>query len=158
MARKNKAPKKKPVWKGRKRNAIGLPLTFTKYILYDNKLVIRKGFLNIVEDEVELYKVKDKQIRISFWGRIFNYGTIQLYASAVYNCDNILKNVHKVRMVAGLLRNILILSGTSIMSGDGTWWVNPGQGRESLTATGTAYRIFLRQMPVTATVMMADSK
>lgn len=107
MAKKSKAPKKKPVWKGRKRNAIGLPLTFTKYILYDNKLVIRKGFLNIVEDEVELYKVKDKQIRISFWGRIFNYGTIQLYASAVYNCDNILKNVHKVRMVAGLLEEYI---------------------------------------------------
>ena len=42
-----KKAKKKPVWKGQKRNAIGLPFTFTKYILYDNKLVIRKGFLNI---------------------------------------------------------------------------------------------------------------
>ena len=49
-----KKTKKKPVWKGQKRNAVGLPLTFTKYILYDNKLVIRKGFLNITEDEVEL--------------------------------------------------------------------------------------------------------
>ena len=37
-----KKTKKKPVWKGQKRNAVGLPLTFTKYILYDNKLVIRK--------------------------------------------------------------------------------------------------------------------
>ena len=86
--------KKKPVWKGQKRNALGLPFTFTKYILYDNKLVIRKGFLNITEDEVELYKVKDKQLKISLLGRIFNYGTISIYASGVYNCDNVLKNVH----------------------------------------------------------------
>ena len=92
-----KKTKKKPVWKGQKRNAVGLPLTFTKYILYDNKLVIRKGFLNITEDEVELYKVKDKQLKISLLGRIFNY------AGGVYNCDNVLKNVHKVRMVAGLI-------------------------------------------------------
>lgn len=67
----SKKTKKKPVWKGQKRNAVGLPLTFTKYILYDNKLVIRKGFLNITEDEVELYKVKDKQLKISLLGRIF---------------------------------------------------------------------------------------
>ncbi len=103
MEKSTKATKKKPVWKGQKRNAIGLPLTFTKYILYDNKLVIRRGFLNIVEDEIELYKVKDKQLKISLLGRIFNYGTIQIYASAVYNCDNALKNVHKVRMVAALI-------------------------------------------------------
>lgn len=99
----SKKTKKKPVWKGQKRNAVGLPFTFTKYILYDNKLVIRKGFLNIIEDEVELYKVKDKQLKISLLGRIFNYGTISIYASDVYNCDNVLKNVHKVRMVAGLI-------------------------------------------------------
>ena len=91
-----KKTKKKPVWKGQKRNAVGLPLTFTKYILYDNKLVIRKGFLNITEDEVELYKVKDKQLKISLLGRIFNYGTISIYASGVYNCD-------QGRMVAGLI-------------------------------------------------------
>ena len=103
MAEKVKKQKKEPVWQGRKRNAIGLPWTFTKYILYENKLVIRKGFLNIVEDEVELYKVKDKKIEISFAGRIFNYGTIRLHASAVYNAENILKNVHKVREVADII-------------------------------------------------------
>ena len=45
----------------------------------------------------------DKQLKISLLGRIFNYGTISIYASGVYNCDNVLKNVHKVRMVAGLI-------------------------------------------------------
>ena len=94
---------KVPVWQGRKRNAIGLPLTFTKYILYENKLIIRKGCLNITEDEIELYKVKDKKLEISLAGRIFNYGTIRLHASAVYNSENVLSRVHKVRMVLELI-------------------------------------------------------
>ena len=59
--------------------------------------------MNITEDEVELYKVKDKQLKISLLGRIFNYGTISIYASGVYNCDNVLKNVHKVREVSALI-------------------------------------------------------
>lgn len=109
MAGKKDADVKQPVWQGRKRNAIGLPLTFTKYILYDNKLIIRKGFFSIVEDEIELYKVKDKQIMFPFWGRIFNYGTIHLYASGVYNCHNELKNVHGVREVAELIEKYVNL-------------------------------------------------
>lgn len=90
------------LWQGRKRNAIGLPLTFTKYILYSNKLVYRKGFLNIVEDEVDLYKIRDKQLKISLMGRIFHYGTIILFASSDYQ-ENVLKNIHGVRNVAKIL-------------------------------------------------------
>ena len=52
---------------------------------------------------MELYKVKDKQLKISFLGRLFNYGTISIYASGVYNCDNVLKNVHDVRSVSELI-------------------------------------------------------
>ena len=119
-----KKTKKKPVWKGQKRNAVGLPLTFTKYILYDNKLVIRKGFLNITEDEVELYKVKDKQLKISLLGRIFNYGTISIYAGGVYNCDNVLKNVHKVRMVAGLIEQYVNIERRDMVGESG---IRPGE-------------------------------
>lgn len=90
------------LWQGRKRNAIGLPLTFTKYILYSNKLVYRKGFINIVEDEVDLYKIRDKQLKITFLGRIFRYGTIVLFASSDYQ-ENVLKNIHGVRSVAKIL-------------------------------------------------------
>jgi len=100
---KKKIEKQVPVWKSQKRNVIGLPLTFTKYILYEDKLIIRKGFFNIVEDEIELYRVKDKRIELPFIGRIFNYGTIRLHASTVYNAENVLDRIHNVRYAAQLI-------------------------------------------------------
>lgn len=131
MLKKIKREQPKPVWKSQKRNAIGLPFTFTKYILYDDKLVIRRGFLNIVEDEIELYRVKDKRIEIPFIGRIFNYGTIRLHASAVYNAENVLDRVHKVRLVAALIeeyvdreRDKYNVRGRDMVGESG---INPGQ-------------------------------
>ncbi len=131
MLKKIAKEQPKPIWKSQKRNAIGLPLTFTKYILYEDKLVIRRGFLNIVEDEIELYRVKDKRIEIPFIGRIFNYGTIRLHASAVYNAENVLDRVHKVRLVAALIeeyidreRDKYNVRGRDMVGESG---INPGQ-------------------------------
>lgn len=95
------------VWQCRSRNKFGLPFTRTKYILYENKLVIRRGIINVVEDEVELYKIKDKQVHINFLGRIFNYGTIYISASAVYNQENCIKNVKNVREVMSIFEHYI---------------------------------------------------
>ncbi len=66
------------VWTDKKRTVFGLPISFTRYILTEKKLITRKGLLNISEDEIELYRVVDKSLRQPFGQRIFNCGTIHI--------------------------------------------------------------------------------
>lgn len=64
------------VWSDRKRTLFGLPLSFTKYALTDERLFIETGFLNKKEDEVRLYRIMDVSLSRSFGQRIFGLGTI----------------------------------------------------------------------------------
>ncbi len=64
------------VWKDRKRIFFGLPWSFTRYYLTEDKLLIDTGFFSRTEDEVRLYRVLDMTLRRSFWERLFNLGTI----------------------------------------------------------------------------------
>lgn len=68
------------IWTDKKRTLFGLPLSFTRYILTEKKFITRKGFLSITEDEIELYRVVDKSLRLPFGQRIFGCGTV------VINC------------------------------------------------------------------------
>ena len=52
------------LWKDRKRH-LGLPLSFTRYSLSDDRLFVSEGFLNIKDDEVLLYRVRDIDTEIS---------------------------------------------------------------------------------------------
>lgn len=63
------------VWTDKKRH-LGLPISFTRYILTDKKLITRKGFLSITEDEIELYRVVDKSLKLPLGQRIFGCGTV----------------------------------------------------------------------------------
>lgn len=82
------------VWTDKKRTLFGLPLSFTRYILTEKKFITRKGFLSITEDEIELYRVVDKSLRLPFGQRLFGCGTI------VINCrdtDTPVKEVVSVK-------------------------------------------------------------
>lgn len=65
------------VWTERKRTLFGLPWSFTKYKLTEEKLMIKSGFLNINEEEIRLYRVMDMTLERSLEQRIFGLGTIR---------------------------------------------------------------------------------
>ena len=44
------------LWSARKRYALGLPWTFTKYAFTEDRLFVTTGLLKTVEDEVRLYR------------------------------------------------------------------------------------------------------
>ena len=67
-------------WKDRKR-ILGMPITFTRYRLSEDRLFCEKGFLNIKQDEVLLYRVRDLQLTMSLGQRIFGVGTICVISS-----------------------------------------------------------------------------
>ena len=70
-----------PIWKAWKRNAIGLPWTFTVYILTDNVLFENSGFINRSYEEIELYRIKDVKATSSFWQGIFGMGTVECHST-----------------------------------------------------------------------------
>lgn len=64
------------LWKDRKRTFLGLPLSFTKYSLDEERLFIKTGFLTQQEDEVRLYRIMDISLTRTLGQRIFGVGTI----------------------------------------------------------------------------------
>lgn len=81
------------LWAGRK-CILGLPISFTRYILTDTALYTKIGFLNIKEDEIELYRVFDKQLSFTLFQRIVNCGTITLMSK---DSDTPSKHITSVR-------------------------------------------------------------
>lgn len=69
---------KNTVWEERKRTWCGLPCTFTKYILTEDRLLVRTGVFTSREDEVRLYRIKDIGITRSLIQKIFGLGTIHI--------------------------------------------------------------------------------
>lgn len=68
------------IWSDRKRH-LGLPISFTKYSLSDDRLFRETGLLNLHEEEVLLYRVRDVSLSRSLWQRIFGVGTITVHSS-----------------------------------------------------------------------------
>ena len=64
------------IWKDRKRPFLGLPWSFTKYELTEQKLIINKGFLNVREEEVRLYRFVDVTMTQTLMQRIFGVGNL----------------------------------------------------------------------------------
>ncbi len=67
------------IWTDKKRTIFGLPISFTRYILTEKKLITRTGFLSIKEDEVELYRITDKSLQLPLGQRMFGCGTVTMH-------------------------------------------------------------------------------
>ena len=80
------------LWKDRKRH-LGLPLSFTRYQLSEDRLFVSEGFLNIRDDEVLLYRVRDIDTRRSLWQRIFGVGTVTVMSSDKTMPTLVLQNI-----------------------------------------------------------------
>ena len=68
------------LWKDRRRRC-GLPLSFTRYRLSEDRLFMEKGFFSLREEEVLLYRVRDLELTRNLWQRLFNMGTVCVHSS-----------------------------------------------------------------------------
>lgn len=80
------------LWKDRKRY-LGMPLSFTRYAMSEDRLFISVGFLNIKDDEVLLYRVRDIDCNRTIGQRIFGVGTITIMSSDKTMPTLVLQNV-----------------------------------------------------------------
>ncbi len=95
----------KVLWKDRKR-ILGMPISFTRYIVDEDHLTIRVGLLNTRVDDVLLYRILDVKMTQSFGQKMFGVGTLTVF-TADKSQDQILlrniKNPEKVRRYLGQL-------------------------------------------------------
>lgn len=68
------------IWNDRKRH-LGLPLSFTRYGLSEDRLLLSVGFFNIKDEEILLYRVRDINTSRTLWQRMFGVGTVTVLSS-----------------------------------------------------------------------------
>ena len=90
------------LWKDRKRY-FGLPLSFTRYWMSEDRLFTSVGFLNLRDDEILLYRVRDLDTNRTLWQRLFGVGTVTVISSDKTQPVLALKNIKDPIMVKELL-------------------------------------------------------
>ncbi len=123
---------KNVIWKDRKRWLFGLPWSFTRYRLYEDKLVIDTGFFNRREDEVRLYRILDISLNRSFGERLFGLGTIHCCSGDKTSPEFEICRIKKSRELKDLLSDMIeterekrrvgmreFIDGDGDMDGDG---------------------------------------
>ncbi len=90
------------LWRDRKRY-LGMPLSFTRFALSEDRLFQSVGFLNIKDDEVLLYRVRDIDTSRTLWQRIFGVGTVTVMSSDKTTPNLELKNIKHPMEVKELL-------------------------------------------------------
>ena len=90
------------IWSDRKRY-LGMPLSFTRYGLSEDRLFLSVGFLNIKDEEILLYRVRDISVNRTLGQRLFGVGTITINSSDKSNPVLEIKNVKDPTAVKELL-------------------------------------------------------
>ena len=91
------------IWTDKKRTFLGLPISFTRFFLTDKKIICRTGFFNITEDEINIYKITDKKLTLSFGERLFGCGTITVFSRDTDTPKMEIKHIKKPYEVSELI-------------------------------------------------------
>ncbi len=114
-------------WKDRKRTLFGLPWSFTKYKLTNDKLLVESGMLSTNEEEVRLYRIMDLTLKRSLGEKIFKLGTIHCVTADKSTPEFDLKRIKRSQEVKNLLSDMVEaervkkrVSGREFMSAEDT--------------------------------------
>lgn len=80
------------LWQDRKR-FLGMPLSFTRYALTEDRLFLSVGFFNVRDEEILLYRVRDISTSRTLWQKIFGVGTITVLSSDKSMPTLVIKNI-----------------------------------------------------------------
>lgn len=92
----------KLLWSDRKRY-FGLPLSFTKYAVSEDRLFQSTGILNLKYEEILLYRIRDISLSRSFGQRIFGVGSITVTSSDKSRPVLVIQNVKEPAAVKELI-------------------------------------------------------
>lgn len=94
------------LWQDRKR-ILGVPISFTRYSLTNERLIIKTGLLNTETDELLLYRIMDIELNQSFGQKIFGVGSVILHASDRTTPTLTLQNIKKPNDVKRYLSRLI---------------------------------------------------
>ncbi|MDR0949170.1 MAG: PH domain-containing protein [Lachnospiraceae bacterium] len=86
---------------------LGLPFTFTKYIIKEDRLTIVQGFFKTVENDCYMYKVQDVEHSATLLEKMFRLGTVTCHTGDTTHPKLIL---HHIRHSKTLKDYILMTS------------------------------------------------
>lgn len=92
------------IWKDKKRY-LGMPISFTRYAISEDRLFLSVGFLNIKDEEILLYRIRDINTSRSLWQRLFGVGSISVVSADKSMPNLVLKNVKDPLYVKELLHH-----------------------------------------------------
>ena len=95
------------VWSDRKHTLFGLPWSFTKYILTDEKLLIVKGLFKQTEEEIRLYRIFDMSLSRTLRERIDRVGTIHCCSGDKTAPEFDIKRIRNPRQVKETLSDLV---------------------------------------------------
>ena len=78
---------------------LGLPFTFTVYIIKDDILTVDQGFFKKVENDCYMYKVQDVEHTQTFFERLVGLGTITCLTGDTTHPKLIIEHVKRSREI-----------------------------------------------------------
>ena len=82
---------------------LGLPFTFTKYIIKENVLTIDSGLLRKVENDCYMYKIQDVRLTQTLIEKLFGLGTVECFSGDVTNPDLTLVHIKQSKEVKNFI-------------------------------------------------------
>ena len=90
------------IWEDRKR-ILGMPISFTKYYLSEDRLFVQTGLLSMKIEETLLYRVTDISARVGLFQRIFGVGSVTVVSTDKSIPELTLKNIRQPNEVKELI-------------------------------------------------------
>ena len=90
------------IWKDRKR-ILGMPITFIRYRMSQDRLFFETGLLNIKGEEILLYRVRDMSVSITMWQRLTGVGTVTIISTDKSVPSLAMRNIKNPRGVKELI-------------------------------------------------------
>ena len=90
------------LWQDKKRY-LGMPISFTRYALSEDRLFTSIGWLNIKDDQMVLYRVRDINVSRTLGQRFFGVGTVTILSSDKSTPNLVLENIQNPLYVKELI-------------------------------------------------------
>lgn len=94
------------LWQDRKR-ILGMPISFTKYLIKNNRLYVSRGLFSTNENEVLLYRILDFNLERTLLDKILGVGTIKLITCDPTDKELYLEKIKKPKEIRDMLSDLV---------------------------------------------------
>ena len=112
-------PEERLLWTEKKNTFFGKPWSFTRYLLFQDRFLVKRGFFTRRQEELRLYRVKDVVLRQTFLQRIFHVGTLTIISTdastARFQLINIRAPEHVAKLISDSAENERISKGLTAL-------------------------------------------